>query len=94
MASKNSDKIIGVCQKKLEMDFRCTKHYNGWFFLRGKKVLRVTVQKGAKPCKIGTYKSIADQLFLSTKELDDLISCTLKKEDFEKLLTERLTPNN
>ncbi|MDZ7752876.1 MAG: hypothetical protein U5S82_14755 [Gammaproteobacteria bacterium] len=50
---------------------------------------RLTVPKGRKRIGIGLYKSMANQLCLTAKEFDDLLSCSLSAEAYDQKLREQ-----
>lgn len=77
-------------ENKLMISFRSNKHHNGWMLLEGKKVARVTVPLGRKVISIGVFKNIADQLKLSVNEFENLLSCSLSKEAYEKILFKKI----
>jgi len=77
-----------VCGQKLGIQFKKGKEFNGWFWLNGKKKKRITIPKGRKPIPPKTYKSMAFQLGLNTKQFDDLLSCPLNKDDYEKIISD------
>ena len=78
------------CEKKLEIEFRSGKEFNGWFILNGLKVARITVPKGKKPIPPKTYQSMASQLKISVQDFDDLLECPLKREGYEKIIATKL----
>ena len=75
-----------VCERKLKIEFNSTKEYNGWYWLDGKKVVRITVPKGRKFLPPGTYSSMARQMRLSTAQFDNLLECPLSKADYDATL--------
>ena len=77
-----------TCENKLDIEFRKSKEFNGWFWLNGKKTKRITVPKGRKPVPRGTYKNMARQLGLNVSQFDDLLECPLDKESYEQILSE------
>ena len=77
----SSETIKKCCENKLELSFRAGKELNAKTKYNG-KFIRVTVPKGKKNLPPKTYKSIAKQLYLSVSQLDELLDCDLKKEDF------------
>ena len=88
----DSHNVKACCENKLRIDFRKkSKEFNGWFFLNGKKVARITVPKGRKFLPPKTYKSMANQLKLSTPEFDDLLECPLDKKQYELILTKKIS---
>ena len=82
------------CEKKLDINFRHGKEFNGWFFLYCKKAARITVPKGRKGIPPKTYKTMATQLKLNVQQFDDLLECTLLKDGYEHLLKKFLNLSN
>ena len=85
-AQYNSKDIKKVCETKLKIRFADAGEYNGWYWLDGNKVLRITVPKGRKFVPPGTYASMARQLKLKIAQFDQLLDCPLKKAEFDKLI--------
>ena len=75
-----------VGEKKLNIEFRSGKEYNGWFKLNGKKAKRITVPKGRKGIPRKTYSSMARQLGLTVGDFDRLLECPLTKDEYEKII--------
>jgi hypothetical protein len=60
-----------------------------WYYLDGKKQLRVTMPNrhgSSKSLSTGFIKSIRDDLLLSTREFEDLVDCPLTAEKFEEIV--------
>lgn len=74
------------CENKLDIVFRNGKEFNGWVCIDNKKIARITISKGRKSIPPGTYKSMAKQLKISTKQFDDLLECLFKKKGYEKIM--------
>jgi len=77
-----------VGEKKLHIEFRSGKEFNGWFLLNNKKSKRLTVPKGRKGIPPKTYKSMATQLGITVADFDLLLECPLTKEEYEKKISE------
>ena len=77
----NSHDIKMKCEHKLGMNFDGKKELNARMRYKG-KFIRVTVPKGRKRLPPKTYKTIANQLYLSTSQFDNLLSCPFSKDDF------------
>ena len=93
-ATYGSNDVKRVCEKKLNINFRDGKEYNGWFVLKdGKKAKRITVPKGRKFLPGGTYKSMATQLGLTIPDFDSLLDCPLTKEEYLKKLAAQIQNN-
>jgi len=86
----NTADVKKCCEVKLNIEFRDSKEFNGWFWLDDKKVTRITVPKGRKFIPPKTYGSMARQLRLTVNEFDDLLDCPLNKANYENLLIDRL----
>ncbi|RJR20565.1 MAG: hypothetical protein C4582_09005 [Desulfobacteraceae bacterium] len=88
--AKYESKVIKkTCETKLDIKFKSTKEYNGWFFHDDIKVTRITVPLGKKFIPPKTYKAMASQLKLAVNEFDDLLDCPLNKDKYISLLMER-----
>ncbi|GJQ57484.1 MAG: hypothetical protein D8M57_18145 [Candidatus Scalindua sp. AMX11] len=85
-ASFHTSDVKKCCENKLEIEFRKSKEFNGWFKLEGKKTARITIPKGKKPIPPKTYKSMAKQLKLSVNQFDDLLECPLTREGYNEIL--------
>jgi hypothetical protein len=85
----NTSDVKRVCEKKLGVLFRERKECNGWVLFENVKLSRVTVPKGRKPIPPKTYKSMAEQLNLTTGEFDDLLECPLTSVLYFQLLRDR-----
>ena len=83
----NVSDIKKIGEKKLHIEFRKGKEFNGWFKLNGKKAKRLTVPKGRKGIPPKTYKTMAKQLGLDVSEFDDLLECPLTKEKYEEIIS-------
>ncbi len=84
-AQFSTNQILKVCQDKLEIEFKSTKEYNGWYMLDGKCVCRITIPKGRKEVPLKTYTCMAKQLKLTTWQFDILLQCTLTRKDMSRL---------
>lgn len=62
----------------------------GWFYLDGKKQLRVTVPRGHGPLAPGTCNKIKRQLHLTNEEFRALVKCPMTSTDYEKLIREKI----
>ena len=54
-----------------------------WFYLDGRKCLRVTLPQGRGPLKHGTANSIVNQLKLCKNQFREYLSCKTDLRDFE-----------
>jgi hypothetical protein len=89
-ANFHTKDVKAICEKKLNIEFRSGKEYNGWFILDNKKIARITVAKGRKPIPRKTYKSMAQQLKLLVNQFDDLLECPINKEKYVEILRSKL----
>lgn len=88
-AQHDCSDVKAQCERKLAVSFREGKEYNGWYLHDGKKIRRVTVPKGRKPLKPGTYANMARQLALTSRQLDDLLDCPLNLQGYVAALKEQ-----
>ena len=88
--SYRCSEVKACCEEKLDIRFRKSHELNGWFLLGDKKAARITVPKGRKEVKKGTFRSMAKQLELSVTEFAEVIDCTKSRRDYENLLKERI----
>lgn len=86
----DSHDVKSCCEKKLKIVFRDSKEFNGWFLYNNIKVVRITVSKGKKFLLPKTYKSMANQLKLTSAQFDDLLECPLDKSGFEAILSKKI----
>lgn len=86
-AQFNVRDVKKVGEKKLHIEFKSGKEFNGWFKLNGIKTKRITIPKGRKNIPRGTYYSMARQLGLSVSEFDQLLECPLTKVKYEKIIS-------
>ena len=84
--SFDSQRIKGCCERKLNIEFRNAKEFNGWYVLGEKKIARITVPKGRKFVHPKTYKTMATQLKLNVGQFDELLECPLDNEGYKKIL--------
>ena len=88
--SFDSQRIKRCCEKKLNIEFRNAKEFNGWYFLDKRKTARITVPKGRKFVHPKTYKSMATQLKLDVDQFDELLECPLDHERYKMILKKAL----
>jgi hypothetical protein len=82
------------CETKLSIQFKDGSEFNGWFKEGKSKIARITVAKGRKPIPPKTYKTMAQQLKLTTEQFDDFLECPIKlKEYLEILESQNLLPS-
>jgi hypothetical protein len=87
--SFHTNDVKKCCEDKLEIDFRKGKEFNGWYYIDNKKAARITIPKGKKPIPPKTYKSMALQLKLNSSQFDDLLTCPLSRQGYDKILKEK-----
>ena len=88
--SFDSQRIKGCCERKLNIEFRNAKEFNGWYLLNKKKTARITVPRGRKFVPPKTYKSMATQLKLNVDQFDELLECPLDHDGYKKILKKAL----
>ncbi len=86
----NTFHIKKCCEQKLNISFRSSGEFNGWFVLDNKKIARITVPKGRKFVPPKTYKAMARQLKLSVKQFDDLLDCSLTYNEYVSIIKQYL----
>lgn len=60
-----------------------------WYYVNGKKVLRVTlpnISGGSGSVSTGFIKHIQLNLRLDTRQFEDLVECPLTSEDYETII--------
>jgi len=75
--------VQGTLEGKLRLKPRNAGERNYWFYLDGRKCLRVTLPQGRGPLKPGTANSIINQLKLCKKQFLEYLSCKSNLRDFE-----------
>ena len=73
-------------ESKTGFQMRTTKENNSWLYYNSVKILRVTHPKGRREIKKGTLGSIIKQLNLQKEQFENLIACSLSREDYFKYL--------
>lgn len=83
--------IKKICENKLDIKFKKSKEFNGWFLYNGIKVSRITIpkKKKKKGTATGTYGNMAKQLFLNVSDFDKLLNCPLKKNGYNEILKKK-----
>jgi len=85
-ADFNTHDVRRCCENKLGITFRKGKEQNGWYWLEGKKRVRITIPSGRKPIPPKTYKTMAQQLKLSVDQFDLLLECPLTEKEYRTIL--------
>ncbi|MBI5190260.1 MAG: hypothetical protein HZA22_06265 [Nitrospirae bacterium] len=75
--------------KKLRIKLRKGKERNGWYFLDGVPVLRVTIPHGNGNITPGTVNSIINETRLNKEQFRDLIKCPLSAKDYEEIIRDK-----
>ena len=78
--------VQGLLEGKLHLKPRKTGERNYWFYLDGRKCLRVTLPQGRGPLKRGTSNSIVNQLKLCKNQFREYVSCKNDLRDFENTI--------
>ena len=88
---------LGNVIKKLSLQSSQSKrrapHPVYWYYLDGKKTLRITlpnVHGGAKSISTGFLKQIQNNLRLDTRQFEDLAECPLNAEGYEAIIRDKL----
>lgn len=78
--------VIKFLENKLGINFRGGKELNGWYYVEGKKVLRVTVPKGHGGAELRprTAIRVMNNLKTSKTEFRSLYECPMTGTDFEQ----------
>lgn len=79
-------KMTNCLEKKLGIDLRSGKHPTGWYYLDGKKILRVTNVKshGGENISVGVAQRIKNSLKVSTEELNMIYECPMSGKEYEE----------
>lgn len=80
----NKQDVKHAIEKKLRIEPKTTKENNVWYWLDGRKQLRVTYPKGAGFLPKGTAMSIINQMRLSKDQFSELVKCPMSADDYEK----------
>lgn len=75
-----------LLENKLQLRPRNAGERNYWFYLDGRKCLRVTLPHGRGQLKRGTANSIANQLKLCKDQFREYISCKHSLRDYEYMI--------
>jgi hypothetical protein len=70
-----------MCEDKLGIEFRSTKHLTGWIEEAGRKLTRVTLPNGRRELATGTLRSVIRQLGADTDLFDGLMACPKERDD-------------
>lgn len=70
-----------------------SKERHRWAVIDGKKVTRVTFPKTkASDIKVGTLRSIRDQLRLTSRQFEDFVHCRMTGPQYQELLRQTQNP--
>ena len=87
----NARDLSNAIEAKLPGHHRGSKETNHWVVIDGKKQFRVTCPKvHAGDVKVGTAKSIREQMRLTDSEFEDFVACTLTGPTYEALIRTKL----
>ena len=81
--------VRGAIDKKLRPEWRSGAEQTGWYYLGGKKILRVSVPRGRGQLPPGTAHSIKKQLRLTTSQFADLVHCRLTGSDYAEIISQQ-----
>jgi len=85
--SNYKTKMVNNCiRRKLGIDFRHGPEPTGWYYLDGKKRLRVTVPKehgGRSTLSPRTVKKVMNNLRIDKEEFAMLYECPMSGKDYE-----------
>ncbi len=90
---KNLREVVKKLSLEQTQMKRRSPHPVYWYYLDGKKVLRITlpnVHGGSGSISTGFLNQIKNSLKLNMREFEDLVECPLTSEDFESLIRARL----
>ena len=84
-------KLADCLRSKLGINFRSGRELTGWYYLEGKKILRVGVPKGhSGEVSPGYIHKIIGKLRLNREEFHLLYKCPMKGPDYEQKIRKRL----
>ena len=78
--------VQGILEGKIQLKPRNKGERNYWFYLDGRKCLRVTLPQGRGPLKRGTANSIINQLKLCKNQFREYVTCKHNLRDFENTI--------
>jgi hypothetical protein len=90
---KQLEKVVGKLSLMPSKTKRRAPHPVYWYYLDGKKLLRVTIPNshgGAGSISTGFLKQIQNSLHLNTQQFEDLAECPLTPEEYEKIVRQNL----
>jgi hypothetical protein len=93
ITARDLREIVGKLSLEQTQAKRRSPHPVFWYYLDGKKELRVTlpnIHGGAGSVSTGFLQQIKRSLRLSNREFEELVDCPLTAEEFETLLRERM----
>lgn len=78
-------KMISALENKLSLDFRGGKERNAWYYLDGKKVLRVTITNvhGGDTLSKRVASRLKNSLKLDVEDLKRLYDCPMGGREYE-----------
>jgi hypothetical protein len=75
--------VKNLLENKLQLQPRKAGERNYWFYLDGRKCLRITLPQGRGHLKRGTANSIANQLKLCKNQFREYVSCKHSLRDYD-----------
>jgi hypothetical protein len=78
-------KMVSALENKLSLDFRGGKEPNAWYYLDGKKVLRVTITNvhGGDTLSKRVASRLKNSLKLDVEDLKRLYDCPMGGREYE-----------
>ena len=86
LSSFRIGRVMNFLENKLEIVFRSGKELNGWYYINGKKVLRVTIPKGHGGTNLSPRVAlrIMNNLKTNREEFGNLYECPMSGRDYEE----------
>jgi hypothetical protein len=85
----DKQRVWNAIAQKLGLETRTGKERNAWFTWEGRRILRVTVPKGRGEIAPSTLRSIANQLRLTVRQLEELVNCRLGRDEWIRILQDK-----
>ncbi len=93
ITAKHLKKVVKKLPLEQTQKKRRSPHPVYWYYLDGRKVLRVTLPNlhgGSGSISTGFLNQIKNSLRLNMREFEELVECPLTTEDFEAIVRGRL----
>lgn len=94
---KDLSKVVRKLSLQESNSKRRAPHPVYWYFLDSKKFLRITMPNlhgGSGSLSTGFLKQIQNNLRLNTNQFEELAECPLSAEEYEKIVREKINPQN